>query len=76
MCKKVSEQAYVVIVNRLENFGHCCIVGMPLSGLVRPQRLEEVILALVCEPRHVFLSSKIGSMADIAMILFRERAAT
>jgi len=75
VCEKVSEHAYVIIVDRLENFGHRCIVGMPRSALVRPHRLEEVILALVCEPWHVFLSGKIGSMADIAMILFRERVA-
>ena len=32
-------------------------------GFVLAQCLEQAILALVCEPRHVFLSGKIGSMA-------------
>src|SRR5215472_7598166 len=74
--EKVSEYFHVIVIDRLENFGHGCIVGMPRPRLVLPECLEEIILALVCESRHVFLSGKIGSMADIAMILFRERAAT
>src|SRR5262252_9725388 len=45
---------------------------MPRPRLVLPECLEEIILALICEPRHVFLSAKVGSMADIAMVLFRE----
>src|SRR5215470_2005533 len=45
---------------------------MPRSGLVRPHCLEQVIFALIYQPRHVFLSAKVGSMADIAMVLFRE----
>jgi hypothetical protein len=63
VCEKVSEYAQVILIDRLEDFGHCCIVGMPRPGFVLAQCIEQVILALVCEPRHVFLSGKIGSMA-------------
>jgi hypothetical protein len=73
--EKVSEYSQVILIDRLEDFGHCCIVGMPYSRLVLPQCLEQVIFALVCEPRHVLLSGKIGSMTDIAMILVYQRAA-
>ena len=65
---KVSEYFHVFIIDRLEDFGHGCIVGMPRPRLVLPECLEEIILALVCESRHVFLSGKIGSMADIAVV--------
>ena len=34
VCEKVSEHAYVIIVNWLENFGHCCIVSMPRPCLI------------------------------------------
>ena len=73
--EKVSEYTQVILVDRLQHFGHSCIIGMPRSSLVLPECLEQIILALVCEPWHVFLSSKIGSMADIAVVLLGECAA-
>jgi len=73
--EKVSEYFQVIVIDRLEDFGHGCIVGMPRPRLVLLECLEEIILALVCESRHVFLSGKIGSMADIAVVLLGERAA-
>ena len=73
--EKVSKYFQVIVIDRLEDFGHGCIVGMPRPRLVLPECLEEIILALICESRYVFLSSKIGSMADIAVVLLGERAA-
>jgi hypothetical protein len=73
--EKVSEYPQVIRVDRLEDFGHCCIVGMPRSGLVLLKGFDKVILALICEPRHVSLSGKVGSMTDIAVVLLGERAA-
>ena len=73
--EKVSEYFHVIVIDRLEDFGHGCIVAMPRPRFVLPECLEEIILALVCESRHVFLSGKIRSMADIAVVLLGERAA-
>src|SRR5262249_62256321 len=55
---------------------HCRIITVPRPSLVVAQGLQQIFLALVADAWDVVLPGKIWAMADIAVVLPDEGAAT
>src|SRR5262245_59814352 len=60
------EVGEVRVGERLDHVRHLCIVAAATVVLVAAQRLEEVVLALTGEPRHVLDAGEVRQMADVA----------
>jgi hypothetical protein len=63
------------VVDRLGHLGYRSIAPPARAVLVFPQRFQQILFAVVGEPRHVVPPGKVGAMADIAVVLLTSASA-
>jgi hypothetical protein len=75
MCEEVSEILEVAVRQVPELHGHRSGVADASAGLVLAHRLEQIVLTLVRQARHLLATGEIGIVADGAVVLRRKRPA-
>src|SRR5215475_8594181 len=73
-CQKIGKVQYLAIGNRRDDIGHRIVVAAARIVLIAAQRLDEIILSLIGDTRHVLLPRETRRMAHVAVVLLDQCA--
>ena len=64
MGQKVCEVDQVLVGEVCQLLRHCSTVAQPDAALVLPHRLEQIVFALIGQPRHLLSTGEVGVVTD------------
>src|SRR5690242_14300722 len=67
-CEVIGEIGEVLVLERLDHRGHGGIVAGTLRGLVRAQRLQQIVLALCRKTRDLILAGERRGVTEVAPV--------